>query len=149
MSRLRFAPLLLLAALAACSPDVNLPDPPTVAGTAGVYKAVRFKTFSSAGVVDVLAAGGSVDLVLNADGTASGTMHIPEGALPGLPAQDVSLAGKWSIQNRDWVHLELPDAAAPLTAERFLVRQGQLLGTETVNEGTTNFNSFEIALARP
>jgi hypothetical protein len=149
MFKLRFAPLFLLAALAACTPEVNLPDPPTVAGTAGVYEPVRFKTFSSRGTVDVLASGGSVRLVLHADGTTSGTIRIPEGALPGLPAQEVSLDGKWSIQNRDWVHLELPDAAAPLTAERYLVRQGQLLGTETVNEGTTKFTSFEIALARP
>ncbi len=147
MFSIRFAPLLLLAALGACSPEVNLPDPPTVAGTAGVYEPVRFKTFSSRGTVDVLAAGGSVQLVLREDGTTSGTLHIPEGALPGAPARDVSLDGRWSIQNRDWVHLELP-ADAPLTADRYLVRQGQLLATETVSEGSAGFSAFEIALAR-
>ncbi|HEX8358570.1 MAG TPA: hypothetical protein VF613_00520 [Longimicrobium sp.] len=149
MFKIRFAPVFLLAALAACSPEVNLPDPPTVAGTAGVYEAVRFKTFWSQGKMDVLAAGGSVHLVLRADGTTSGTMRLPEGALPGAPARDISLDGKWSIQNRDWVHVELPNDDDPLTADRYLVREGQLLGNETVNQGTTNFTSFEIALARP
>lgn len=143
MFDIRFILLALLAALAACSPEVNLPDPPTVAGTAGVYRAVHFKTFSSRGVVDVLASGGSVDLVLNADGTASGTMHIPAEATPGALAQDEALAGTWSIVNRDEVRLDL--AGDPLVERgRYVVRAGQLLGTET-----SNGQSFEITLARP
>jgi hypothetical protein len=147
MFSIRFAPVIFLAALAACTPDVNLPDPQTVKGTAAVYEPVRFKTFSSHGKVDVLAAGGSVQLVLREDRTATLTMYIPDGALPGAPAQDVSADGTWSIENRDWVHLKLA-SDPPVIGDRYLVRQGQLLGTETRNQGTAGFTSFEIALAR-
>jgi hypothetical protein len=112
-----------------------------------VYEPVRFKTFSSRGEVDVLAAGGSVQLGLREDKTASLTMHLPEGALPGAATQEVSAEGTWAIENHDWVHLELA-SDPPLVGARYLVRRGQLLGTETTNSGTAGFTSFEIALAR-
>ena len=145
MLRIRFRPAILLAiiSLAACSPEVVLPEPATVAGTAGEYQATRFETFPGSNPsVDVLASGGAFYLSLRLDGTASATLRLPEGAFPGEPAREASLAGRWTIENRDQVRLELDGDATP-AAGPYLARGGQLLEAGTV--GTTG---FEIVLDR-
>lgn len=81
------APLALAAALAACGSDPVAPTPQSIAG---VYQA---DSFVAAGA-DVLAAGGSLQLVFSEDGTVGGLLVIPEEV--GGPL-DVDMAGTYTL----------------------------------------------------
>lgn len=144
--RLRSLAALAVLAVAACS-DVNIPDPPTVAGTAGEYSAARFTLSSAEGRGDVLAAGGEVRLSLRADGTSAGVVRIPAGVAAGVEAREVSLAGRWVLENRDQVRLEVP-GGVPLSLDRFVVRDAELRngGTARVEGGPAL--GLEVVLAR-
>ncbi|MDH5805358.1 MAG: hypothetical protein OEZ54_09235 [Gemmatimonadota bacterium] len=95
MSR-TFKQLLVLTglfALTACQ-DTNFPE-----GMAGTYVATEF-TITIGNVVDVLAAGGSLEITLNHNGTTTGSLLIPVSVLePGEtnPSGDFTadLAGTW------------------------------------------------------
>ncbi len=145
MSHIRVVSLLLAGlALGACDEYRHSPTaPPTMAGVAGEYQVVRFKSFSGANTaVDVLAKGGAVQLTLRENGSTAGTAHLPEGTVPGQPGQDASLEGTWRLEDREFVRLE-QTADTPLRAARYLVRGNQLLGSARVGAVM-----YEISLER-
>ena len=81
------------AALGACGGDDSFsPTPATVQGT---YNASRFTaTNESVGTVNLLALGAEVHVVLNADGTTTGHLSVPD---LGPGAVEADLAGTWSL----------------------------------------------------
>jgi hypothetical protein len=97
---------------------------PTRADVAGEYEATRF--WVSGGIApmerDVLAAGGSIELTLNADGTTAGRLFVPE--LFGGPGFEADLAGTWIFYG---TRLELDHPAYTFLREMvFAVEDGQL-----------------------
>lgn len=84
------------AALTACGGD-DEPFSPTPATVQGTYNASRFTaTSNSTGDVNLLALGATVHVVLNADGTTTGHLSVPDlGFGPG--AIEADLAGTWSL----------------------------------------------------
>ncbi|MEP0546295.1 MAG: hypothetical protein ABJF88_05135 [Rhodothermales bacterium] len=79
----RVAPAFLLVgvlaaalSLTGCDSDSN--DEPTLADVAGAYETTLFTVEIEGRAVDVLAMGGGLDITLREDGTASGTLAIPE-----------------------------------------------------------------------
>lgn len=78
--------------------DPDLPDVPAR------YEATTFIGHADAGDVDVLAAGGSITLELDADGTTTGTMFVPGGDEDGSD-YTADLTGTWTL-NGDLVTLD-------------------------------------------
>ena len=67
------APIFLgVAAILACGTDAAAPT----ASMAGTYSATQFRTTGSSGQTDQLGAGSTLSLILNANHTLSGHMHL-------------------------------------------------------------------------
>ena len=82
------------AALAACGSDNSFsPTPATVQGT---YNASRFTATNSQGTINLVSLGATVHVVLNADGTTTGHLSVPNLGL-GIGAVEADLAGTWSL----------------------------------------------------
>lgn len=75
------------------------PVDPTVEIVAGAYEATAFTVRIGGANTDVLAAGGSIDLVLAMDGTTSGRLFIPGAAAGGVDI-DQNLTGSWTLARR-------------------------------------------------
>jgi hypothetical protein len=87
---------LAAAALTACG-DNNDAFSPTPATVQGTYNASLFTATSDAlGTVNLLALGATVHVVLNADGTTTGHLSVPDLGT-GIGAVDADLAGTWSL----------------------------------------------------
>jgi hypothetical protein len=81
-------------ALAACGDDDGFsPTPATVQGT---YNASRFTATSSQGTINLLALGATVHVVLNADGTTTGHLSVPDLGT-GEGAIEADLTGTWTL----------------------------------------------------
>ncbi|HEX2218238.1 MAG TPA: hypothetical protein VHG35_05500 [Gemmatimonadales bacterium] len=92
---LRAVALCAAMAIAACGDDDSFS--PTVDNVAGSYTATTFTVETDlVGTVDLLAAGATVSAVLDADGTTTGRLFIPEGDDDGSDL-DVDLAGTWTL----------------------------------------------------
>jgi hypothetical protein len=87
----RSAALCLALALAACGDDDEGFNP-TVDNVAGSYTAT---TFTRDGQIDLLALGASVTATLNADGTTTGRLIVPD--LGQGEEIDEDLAGTWTL----------------------------------------------------
>jgi hypothetical protein len=94
MRALTLATLALTAATAACGDDPTYP--PTMRDIAGTYTATRFETTTDGSTVDQLAAGATITLTLNLNGTTAGRLFVP-GGNPDGSDYDVDLAGAWSV----------------------------------------------------
>lgn len=81
----------LPAALLACGSSTTSPSGNSAAGS---YTAISFLTTGSAGQRNEILAGSTLALNLNADGTASGNLHIA--ASGANPAFDADMAGTWT-----------------------------------------------------
>lgn len=81
-----------LLLVSACDGD----DPTGPEGLAGLYEATTFQvTPDGEGPIDVLAAGGSLRMVLNTDLTTTGTLVIP-GSITGEGDLTLSMAGTYT-----------------------------------------------------
>jgi len=95
MRKLTRIPVSILAAvgLLACGGD---PFTASVDTVAGHYHASVLTITQGSTTSDLLQAGGSVDITLNADGTTSGRLLIPGGGETGQDL-DVDLVGTWAL----------------------------------------------------
>jgi hypothetical protein len=95
MKALRFSLLLLaLSSVAACGDSTSPSE-----GVAGTYHATQIDiTFPGEQPIDVIAAGGSVDIVLTPQGTTTGTLVVPaEFTEDGIEDDVIDLAGTFTI----------------------------------------------------
>ena len=113
--------LLLLAALA-CS-DATAPSVRAVAGT---YTATRLATTTNGVTTDELAAGMSIEITLNPDGTTTGMMVVP-----GKPNED--LTGTWSLNG---AAVRLNHSADTFLRDMTLAVRGNTLVGDQVFGGT-------------
>jgi hypothetical protein len=104
-----------------------------MASVAGTYTATTFTATSPGGTTDLLAGGASISAILNADGTTSGTLHVPA-ALNNGTAIDEDLAGTWTLSNGQVGFHQTADTFLPDLA--FTVHGNQLEGTGAFG-GTT------------
>ena len=113
--------------IVACSKDDGPVSPLTVAGT---YTATQLTTTTGGVTTNQLAAGATVTLVLNADGSAGGRLFVPASTIPGV---DVSLNGTWGYSNGD---VDLTSTADTFLQDMlFRVEGNTLVGDQTF--GTT------------
>jgi hypothetical protein len=89
----------VLACAAALSVSACGDNGPTSPGSlAGTYVATQLLTTTNGVTTNLLAAGASITLVLNADGTTTGRLFIPASF---TPAVDETLNGTWEFTNGD------------------------------------------------
>lgn len=156
LTRFRWLALIAAFGLVACEHPVAAPPASTVESTAGEYRATAFTTHSRQGRFDVVAAGGSFDLTLRADGTMSGRLVFPAGATPDGGAMDRVLEGRWELIHRHDLRLEIA-GGAPFGSDRFSIPVQRYAGGAILPElrhssiagaGTPDYVAFEISLAR-
>jgi hypothetical protein len=110
---------LFIATALACGDG---PTAPSVNAVAGTYTATRLRTTEGGTTTDQLAAGASITLTLNANGTTSGQFTVP-GEL------NANLAGTWTLNGTT---VELSHSADTFLRDTsFEVRNNTLVGDET------------------
>lgn len=102
-----------------------------VYGASGAFGALTFTTVDSGNVTDLLDAGASISLRLNADGTTEGELFIPGAGEDGSDV-DESLAGTWHLAGGT-VTLE-HDADTFLREMQFTIVGGRLEGDRTFGQ---------------
>jgi hypothetical protein len=78
------------AALTGCGNKTTVPD----SALTGSYTAFEWVQTGSSGSTNMLLAGATLQITLNANQTTSGLMHLP--AANGTPAMDFDMVGTWS-----------------------------------------------------
>jgi hypothetical protein len=128
---MRFFILLSLAALAACG-DSNSPNE----AVAGTYQATELVfTPAGSGPVDVLALGGSMDLVLTSQGTTTGTLVVPaEFTEDGVDEDVIGLEGTFTRTGNTLRFQQEGDSFVRDVV--WIVGSGTLTTTYTDPEGT-------------
>ena len=100
---IRFAPILLgVAAMVGCTDITSM----SRNGPVGDYSAIILMSTENSVATNVLANGGTFTLILNANGTTNGRLHIL--ASETRPALDADMAGTWT---RNGTHVEFTQAA--------------------------------------
>jgi hypothetical protein len=113
--------------IVACGGDDGPVTPQAIAGT---YTATQLTTTTNGVTTNQLAAGATVTLVLNADGSAGGRLFVPASTIPGV---DVSLNGTWGYSNGD---VDLTSTTDTFLQDMLFSVQGNtLVGDQTF--GTT------------
>lgn len=125
------------AALFACSDDSTGPGMAEVAGT---YLATDFTTTVDGTETDELADGAAIELQLNSDGSAEGSLFLP-GAGEGGADVDADLAGTWTLQGGI---VEMHHAADTFLRDMPLSVQGEAL----VGDRTFQDVRIQLTLAR-
>ena len=131
MGRFRVRASRALAAaslLVACRVD---PVGPGEAAVAGSYHATAFLTIEGGQRFDHIANGSTINIVLTAQGTTTGTMHFE--AAGGDPGFDVSLAGTWEL-DQWWVTFD--HAADTFLRDLQFTYNGDHLAAEDTFSGT-------------
>ena len=131
-----------LAALAACGDDG--PTDPTPASVAGTYEATTFDvTFAgSSQPLDVLAIGGSLEVVLTPQGTTTGTLIVPaELTEDGIDEDVIDLTGTYTITGNTLTFQNQGDSFIPEVS--WTIGTGTLTAVNTTDEGT-----IEVTLTR-
>lgn len=122
----RIASTLLVFGLAACGDD---PVTPTLELVAGTYEATSFTAEGQ----DILAAGGSLTLTLDTDGTVSGNLFVPESV--GGPI-DADMAGTFVLTGSS---ITIEQAADTFVRDTdWTWSNGALQGTFTGSSGTVS-----------
>lgn len=106
---------------------------PDTAGLAGTYTATSFTTESGGTSTDQLAAGATVLLQLNPQGTTAGRLFLPN-AEEGGGDFEADLTGSWRVQGNS---VELDHAADTFLRDMSLVMSGSTLGGEAMFGETT------------
>lgn len=92
--------LLLAAGATACDDDVGTGfEPIEKPDVIGEYRATTFDLTVGGETADQLARGAELTIDLNADGSTTGQLFVPDGAEDGDDL-DVSLAGSWSFDDQ-------------------------------------------------
>jgi hypothetical protein len=91
MNRIATATLLLLT-LAACSDSTSPQE-----SVPGSYVATRLVVTDAGTATDALAAGATLQLTLDEDGTVSGSIHVPASLADDETEQDNDLVGTWAL----------------------------------------------------
>ena len=94
---LRFRPrrrIIALAAIAAAGACSNGTEP-TMSGIAGLYDATIFTTTTAGATTNQLTRGAQLTLVLGAQGTVTGNLHIPADGASGTV--DENMVGTWTL----------------------------------------------------
>ena len=122
----RSAALAIAFFLASCGDNDGFS--PTVDNVSGSYSASAFTVTGSSGIVDLLAAGASVQVTLTSDGATTGRLLLPGADLSG--DHDEDLAGTWTLTGNKVTisprgpsvlrFAEFTAAADQLTGERIL-----------------------------
>lgn len=115
-------------------------DPLTVNEISGSYEASTFTLTQDGSTDDLLAQGGSITLTLNADGTTSGRLFVPDGNEDGSDF-DADLAGTWTL-NGSRVSFDHP-ADTFIRDLSFAVDGSRLTG-----EGTFDSATLRVVLER-
>lgn len=129
MGNLRAVAVCLALSIAACGDD----DPfnPTVDNVAGSYTASTFTIENDLlGAVDLLAAGATVSATLDADGTTTGRLFIPDVA--GGGEVDVDLAGTWALAGDTVTFSQTEDSF--IRDVDFVASENRLTGEGTFDE---------------
>ena len=122
---------------AACGDDPASPEAPTMAVVAGEYDAtdsfgaLTFTTTADGQTTDWLAAGASLTLTLNADGTMDGRLFIP-GVEEDGGDLDESMAGTWTLSGTTIDFQQ--DADTFVRDMPFTYTDGALSGDRTFDE---------------
>ena len=116
----RGAAVCLAVILAACGDDDDNGFNPTVDDVAGSYSATAF----TLGTLDLLALGATVTATLDADGSTSGQLFVPD-----APPIDESLEGTWSLSGTTVAFS--PSASTVLTDVDFAASPNTLTGEGT------------------
>ncbi len=135
MGNLRAVAVCLALAIAACGDD----DPfnPTVDNVAGSYTASTFTIESDLlGTVNLLAAGATVSATLDADGTTTGRLFIPEGDDDGSDL-DVDLTGTWTLTG---------DTVTFSQTEDSFIRDVDFVASENRLTGEGTFDDTDVLL---
>jgi hypothetical protein len=114
--------------VAACGGDGNNLVPRDVAGT---YTAEDLKTTTAGVTTNQLAAGASMSLVLNSDGTTLGRLFMPASTSPAI---DASMVGRWTLTPNGDIDL-IQDADTFVRDMLFSVSDNTLTGDQVF--GTT------------
>jgi hypothetical protein len=125
------AALSLATAVGACGGGDTFE--PTVETVAGSYTATTFTTTSPVGTINLLSLGATLTLSLDADGTTTGQLFVPNGAEDGSDL-DADLAGTWSLTGSTVTFDQAADTFIPdveFTAER-----DRLTGQDTFSGAT-------------
>jgi hypothetical protein len=88
---LRSGVLLTALAFIACGGSAENTGPLALAGT---YNATEFSTTGTSGQTNELAAGSTLNITLNSNGSTTGHLHLA--ATAGHPALDADMAGTWA-----------------------------------------------------
>jgi hypothetical protein len=127
----RVALMALAFSAAACGDDDSFS--PTRETVAGSYTATTFELSSVVGNIDLLGTGATITLDLDADGTTTGRLFVPDGNDDGSDL-DEDLAGTWSL-NGSTVTFE-HSAESPIPDIDFTATANQLTGENTFSGGT-------------
>lgn len=102
---------------------------PTEESVAGSYRAGAFTVNSGLGATDLLAAGATVDVALDPEGTTSGRLFIPGGAGDGSDV-DVDLTGTWTLSGTTVTFVQ--DADTFIRDLDFAAGRNTLTGEDTL-----------------
>jgi hypothetical protein len=126
----RLGVLTIALFLASCGDDDGAG--PTVESVSGSYAASSFTVTSSSGLVDLLASGASVHVILNSDGASTGRLLLPGAGLDG--DHDEDLAGIWALTG-DKVTIS-PRGPSVFRFTQFTVAPDQLTGERLLSGET-------------
>ena len=122
----------VVAAVTGCgSDDAFSPTPATVQGE---YNASRFTATNADQEFNLLSVGATVHVILNADGTTTGHLSVPDLGV-GIGAVEADLAGTWSLSGTT-VTFHPADPDSPIGDADFTAAQNSLDGEGEI-EGTT------------
>ena len=116
----------VLAAIALAGACGNGTEP-TVTGVAGLYDATIFTTTTAGAATNQLARGAELTLVLGAQGTVTGNLHIPADGVNGTV--DESMAGTWTLSGSTVRFMQSADTF--VRDMEFTYADGTLVGDET------------------
>jgi hypothetical protein len=128
---MRVVALSLAIGLAACGDDDSFS--PTVETVAGSYTATTFTLSSAVGTINLLGAGATVTVVLEADGSTTGRLFLPGGDEDGSDL-DQSLEGTWTLTGDTVTFDQTGDTFLPEV--QFTATANRLTGEGSVSGGT-------------
>lgn len=117
---------------------------PTMEELVGIYKATTFTMEEGGTTTDQLAAGASISLALNADGSTAGRLLIPGGNTDGSDF-DADLTGTWLLSGRT---LTLDHTADTFMRDTPFTANGMQLNGEATFGGVTIHVVLSKELAR-